>query len=178
MECPQHQQVRRHGFRAITANPPRNGLIDSSRKFQNSGHGQLHSEQLYRTTGGRGRSATKGITTSSPALVDNLPTPAGEGGSRHKTISSMTSPSTVKVPPTVTVHPTVMVSPTRDFILANGADFKRPDAYNKHIVRFYSCPPRTGSTVSSSTMPVGPTRDNNSTNGRGGRQWPRSTSTS
>ena len=80
----------------------------------------MHPEPLYRTRGGRGRPTTRGVTTSSSALVNALedeePTPGREGGEfggSHEEISS------------VTVPPMVTTSPMDGLILANGAELER-----------------------------------------------------
>ena len=90
--------------------------------------GQLRSEPFYRTRRGRGRPATRGVTTSSSALADTLEggesTPGGEGcedGGRHEQIFSETVPSAVTVPP------------TDKLIFANGAELERREAYNKQF---------------------------------------------
>ena len=58
--------------------------------------GQLRPKVFYRTRHSRGRSATRGVVTSSLALADALegeePTPGGESakyGRQHKEISSV-----------------------------------------------------------------------------------------
>ena len=96
--------------------------------------GQLHPELLYRARRGRGRPAAMEVTTSSSALADALkgeePTPGGEGreGNRHEEVSSVTVPSIVIAPP------------ADKLILANGAELKRCDVYNKqfYILLFLS----------------------------------------
>ena len=77
---------------------------------------------------GRGRPATRGVTTSSSALADALEgeeqTPGEEDGAgegQHEEIPSVTVPSMATVPP------------TDDLILANRADLVRRGAYNKQL---------------------------------------------
>ena len=64
--------------------------------------GQLRPEPLYRTGRGRGRPATKGVTTSSSEVADAVegeePTPGVRGEGRHEEISSVTVPSMATVP--------------------------------------------------------------------------------
>ena len=92
--------------------------------------GQLRPQLLYRTGYGRGRPATRGVTTSSSALADALKgeesAPGGEsieGGGQDEEISSVTVPSMATVPP------------TDELILANRAELLivRWDAYNKQM---------------------------------------------
>ena len=89
---------------------------------------QLRPEPLYRTRPGRGRPATRGVTTSNSALDDAMegeePTPGGEGiegGGPHEEISSVTVPSMATVPS------------TDELILANRAELVQWDAYNKKL---------------------------------------------
>ena len=78
---------------------------------------QLRPEPLYRTRRGRGRPATRGVATSSSALVDAMegeePTPGREGKKskgQHQEISSVAIPS-------------IGLSPSTDeLILANRAE--------------------------------------------------------
>ena len=90
--------------------------------------GQLRPEPLYQTRRGRGRPATRGVTTSSSALADALEgeqsTPGWEGiesGGQHKESSSVIVPSMATVPP------------MDELILANRAEVVRWDAYNKKL---------------------------------------------
>ena len=69
--------------------------------------GQLRPEPLYRTRRGRGRPATRGVATSSSALVDAMegeePTPGREGiegEGQHEEFSSVAVPSMATVPST------------------------------------------------------------------------------
>ena len=89
---------------------------------------QLRPEPLYQTRHDHGRSATRGVTTSSSARAHSLegeePTPCGEGGwcvRRHEEISSVTAP------------PITTVLPADEFILANTGEPERWDAYNIKI---------------------------------------------
>ena len=88
----------------------------------------LRPEPLYRTSCGRGRPATRGVSISRSALAGVLegeePTPGGEGskgGRRYENISSVAVPSMVTVPP------------TDEVILTNGAEFERWDVCNKKL---------------------------------------------
>ena len=96
--------------------------------------GQSRSESLYQIRHGRGRPATRGVTTSSPALADTPEgeelTPGGEdgaGGGEYEEIYS------------VTVQSMATVSRTDELILANRAERVRWDAFNKqlHSVLFF-----------------------------------------
>ena len=87
--------------------------------------GQLRPELLYRNRRGRGRPATRSVTTSSSALADAMegekPTPGVEGGGQHEEISSVTVASMATVPS------------TDELILANRAELVQWDAYNKQL---------------------------------------------
>ena len=80
----------------MTTNPPCNGQFGASRHFRNSRR-PVAPEPLYRTRRGRGRTATRGVTTSSSVLADTLegeePVPGGEDradGGQHEEIYSVT----------------------------------------------------------------------------------------
>ena len=79
--------------------------------------GQLRPEPLYRTRRGRGRLATRGVTTSSSALADTLegeePTPAGEGGEGQGQHGEV-SPVTVLL--TITVYVCMVITYSRVWI--------------------------------------------------------------
>ena len=87
--------------------------------------GQLRPEPLYRTGRGRGRPATKGVTTSSSEVADAVegeePTPGVRGEGQHDEISSVTVPSMAIVPS------------MDELILVNRAELVQWDAYNKQL---------------------------------------------
>ena len=132
---------------------------------------QLRPESQYRTRRGRGRPTTRCVTTSSSALADAMKggelTPGGkggEGGGRHEEIIA------------VTVPPMVTAPSTDELILANGAKLQRWDAYNNQLYSILLLSNEGAANSLLVCFAEGPTRGNNRTSGRLGRQWPKNTS--